>query len=213
MKKRWRPTKSRIYVGALLLLLSATDLAATPELALKQMIEADMAGDPDVRLSMSTPNTSIEAPFVRDPQARAGYFRLDTDAMELATGLRVVKEPPSCSERRCSVAIAYRVVAKTLGDGAPAWNRAQGREIIALPKPIERIAKYRLVRLDNQWKILRMPVPFVDPGVVRDFLAKEMKKAGSLPVLLNADERVTRNREVVRAWRQRQLDTLAVVQH
>lgn len=184
--------------------------AATPESALRRMVERDMAGDPSARVDLAAPNASVIVSSNRQLERSRIAFELDSDAIELAIDWRIEEKPQACSTTKCVISVVYRVVATTTGRGVPSWNRVEGREIEPLSHPVERSVKYELVRIGSDWKIRRFPVPYVMPKVVKEFFISDMAKAESVTLPTTADERALRNRQIIKAWRERQLEALNI---
>lgn len=198
----------RLLVCLLLHTICLVVHAASPETALRQMIECDMAGDPNGRVSLAAPNASVVVASSRQPERSRVAFELDADAIELATDWRIESNSRACSVKECIIGITYRVVATTRGTGVPSWDRTHGREIQPLERPMERLVKYKLTRIGKEWKIVSFPTPYVAPKVLRDFFKREGEKADSIVMSAPVDERAIRNRELVKTWRQRQLEAL-----
>jgi len=172
------------------------------------MIEKDIAGDPSGRISIAAPKVAIDLSSNRGLQRGRIAFDVDSDAVEIATDWRLEEKPIVCSPRECVIGVIYHVVATTTGYGMPSWDKPQGREIHPLDKSAERLVKYRFTRVGGEWKIIKFPVPYVHPNVLKEFFKKEYKEAESAALPANQDERAARNRDIVRAWRLRQIDLL-----
>ena len=204
---------AHLFAGMALGILCGPTLADTPQVELRAMIERDIAGDPSGRLNLAAADAVVVVPASRQIERARIAFELDADAMELATSWRFDEHQAKCSPVVCSIRVIYRVVGTTAGTGVPSWSGGQGREIRALPKAIERRVQYSFANVDGAWKLEKLPVPFVAPNVLTEFFEREMKLANANPTPAAVDERASRNREVVRAWRLRQLDTLSKLPH
>jgi len=197
-----------LLIGLALGVSSGLTLAAAPEIVLRTMIESDMIGDPSGRLNLATSDAVVVVSASRQIEQMRIAFELDADALELATSWRLDKHPAKCSPTACQIHVVYRTVGTTVGIGVPSWDKNLGREIRPLPKGVERRVRYDLVNIDGAWRLEKLPPPYVSPKVLEAFFRQEMERAILTAPAVAVDARAVKNREMVKAWRQRQLDAL-----
>lgn len=197
-----------LFIGLVLWGGTGPAFATPPESVLRTMIESDMSGDPSGRLSLAAPDAVVVVPASRQIERGRIAFELDTDAIELATSWRLDTSSAKCSSTTCQVHVFFHVVGTTVGSGVPSWDRNSGREIRSLPKGVEQRVQYNFVKVDGVWRIKKLPPPYVSPKVLEAFLRQEIGRAILPTRTVAEDVRAVKNREVVKAWRQRQLDTL-----
>ena len=197
-----------IAIGLVFQLIASAAFANLPEAALREMIERDMAGDPSVRVNLAAAAATV-VESGRQTERASIAFELDADALEVAKEWRLEEGQHKCFSKVCSIGVVYLVVATTKGSGVPSWSNARGREILPLGRPVERLVRYRLRKIGEQWKIDKFPPPYVAPDVLMQFFVEELKKAKSVSLPAAADGRVVQNREILRVWRERQIEVLA----
>ena len=202
---------SSIAIGLALQFIALAALADSPEVALRGMIECDVAGDPSARVAMAAATASVVVHSNRQADRTRIAFELDADALEVATEWHFEDGQRKCSSKECSIVVIYRVVATTAGSGVPSWGNVRGREIQPLANPTERSVKYQLRRIGDQWKIDGFPPPYVTPNVLTKFFVGELEKARSISLPANADARAIRGQEIIKTWRERQIEILAGV--
>ena len=197
-----------VLAGLLVQLVSIIALASSPDVELRQMVERDMAGDTSGRLPLASPGASVVVAQSRQPDRSRVAFELDADAIEVATDWRLDSDVGKCSTKKCVIGVVYRVVATTTGSGVPSWGRTHGREILPFPKSTTRTVKYSLSNINGKWKIAKFPPPYVAASALKGFFRQEADKADSVKLPTTADARAFQNRDVVKKWRQRQIDIL-----
>ena len=211
-------TITRFLCTALFMLLPQIGFGeiATPEAALQQMLEHDMAGDPSVRVDLATPQAVIlditGKPSARqNHELRVGHFFPDSDPLVVTTGWRIEGSPKCRTADACVMTVVFRVVAKTKGYGSPRWSRKTGREIVPLAVPIEERVQYRFQRKHGKWQLNSLPAPRVSPQALRNFFGDALKRLAAISYSEDSediDKRAIEHTEVIQIWRQRQLDTL-----
>jgi len=197
-----------LLAGLALCVLCSPTFAETAQDALRTMIRRDMDGDPSGRLSLAAVDAVVVVPASRQIERARIAFELDADAMELATNWRFDERQVKCTRVECSISVVYRVVGTTAGNGVPSWDRNQGREIRPLLKAVERRVQYSLESVNGAWQLEKLPPPYVAPKVLTEFYERELELADEKAAPSAVDARAARNREVVKAWRRRQLGAL-----
>lgn len=180
-------------------LFSESALAATAQGALGQMIKADMAGDPTIRMSMAAPDASTAEPSSAFFSQLMG-FRLGLSPVELATTWHMKPPDQPCVEV-CQISVLYHVVATSLcEEGCDKATEAKGFEIVKLKEPVDRLVIYNLIKIGGEWKLKFFPIPYVTPTAMKREYVHELEELNSYP----PRDSVTRLRD----WYKSQLSVL-----
>jgi hypothetical protein len=165
----------------LILLLGKPVLAATAQNSLRLMIEADMAGDPTIRVSMAAPHASSAEPKGAFLPQRMG-FDLGLSPVEVATSWRMEQVDEPCVHV-CQISVLYHVVATSrCEDACDKKALAQdGFGIVKLKCPVDRIVKYDLIKINHDWKIVFFPLPYVGPDAMKNEYSRQLKGLALAP--------------------------------
>jgi hypothetical protein len=188
--------------------ISFNAIASDALMVFRQMIESDLKGDPTARLLLAASNARLIVDTTRQTDNKRISFDLDADALEVATAWSVDEVAGQCHSRVCDIFVKYEVVATTVGIGVPSWQQKQGRELRLLDQSVIRTERYRLENKKGRWEISRFFPPYVSPNALRNFFIREKLAVESQEIDEKADQRARINSEIVRIWRDRQIETL-----
>jgi hypothetical protein len=167
------------------------------------MIEADMSGDPTIRVSMATQNASSAEPADAFLPQRMG-FDLGLSPVEVATSWRMEQTNDPCFSI-CQISVLYHVVATSRCEqGCDNASLAlDGFGLVKLKLPVDRIVKYNLIKINHDWKIAYFPLPYVSPDALKDEYGRQLKALQVAP----PRDTVTR----LRRWYEEQLTVLGTL--
>ncbi len=159
-----------------------------------------MSGDPTVRVHMAAPNASTAEPSAAFLPQRMG-FDLGLSPVEVATTWRMKTTNNPCVSV-CQISVLYHVVATSHCEHRcdNASLALDGFGLVKLKLPVDRIVKYNLIKINHNWKITYLPLPYVSADALKDEYGRQLKGLQLAP----PRDTVTR----LRRWYEEQLTIL-----
>jgi hypothetical protein len=176
-----------------------------PRVALQRMLDAELSGDPTVRIDSGV-SIRRESATDGDPGKRSAFaFDLDADPLLVVTSWEWSKNSDSrCEGFHCTLAVVLNVVGDTAGEGVPSWISESSRELRCLSSPERRLVSYSMILDAGIWKIANPPLPAVRIATLKSFFRERLVEAGR-HADREEDPRAMRNRAILEVWRKRQL--------
>lgn len=170
-----------------------------PEVFLREIIKADLLGDPSPRIGhvkFSDPakqakydKAHVAADIV--PEA----YDLTLDPLIIVTDSNVV----SMRDKKGCMSVEFAVFGRTRGQGLPSWQGKRGREITVEPRQHSELVDYCAVQTNGQWMLLDPPIPRVGKDVVFGAVQASLADQEKIIAKLKAtDPRAIKNVTVIR---------------